>query len=435
MPPYYGQRKENALKKQGKNKVSAPLMLDLTRQDKPLNIGYLVPQFPGQTHVFFWREIKDLEAMGHDVSVFSTRKPPPGLISHDWSEEAIARTTYLGKIDAISALKALAQLVPQGLVSWMMAEGRAFSKDVAVTLSAAAQLVRHCQERGIDHVHAHSCGRAALIAALAEKMGGPSWSMTLHGPLSDYGAGQRFKWSNASFATIITRKLREEMQRDLPGHLPDRLPVRGMGVDTDALIRPTPYQPVTHGRPMRIFCCGRLNIVKGHQDLMTAVRKLLDAGVDVRLEIAGEDDDGGHGFRAVLEALRKELRLQDHVTLLGAIDGTAVKQKLCEAHVFVLASWHEPLGVAYMEAMSCEVPTIGTAAGGVKELIEEGVNGLLVPPKDPDALAQVLKRLSQDRDLALKLSTEGRKHIVGNFRSALGAETLVEEIRRVTSDA
>ena len=60
---------------------------------RPLRIGYLVPQFPGQTHIFFWREVFALEAMGHSLSLLSTRHPPQGLIAHDWSEDAIARTT------------------------------------------------------------------------------------------------------------------------------------------------------------------------------------------------------------------------------------------------------------------------------------------------------------------------------------------------------
>lgn len=404
-------------------------------REPSLRIGYLVPQFPGQTHVFFWRELKALEAMGHEVTVFSTRTPPPGLVAHDWSQEAIARTTYLGKIDAVSAMSALLRLLPRGLLGWMWREGGQFSKDVLLTLSAAQQMVRHCQEKGIDHVHAHSCGRAALIAALAQKMGGPTWSMTLHGPLSDYGSGQRFKWSNAGFATVITQKLLDEMRRDLPNDLPDRVVIRPMGVDTDTLLRSTAYEPVRRGTPMRVFSCGRLNIVKGHQDLMTAVRKLLDQGVDVRLEIAGEDDAGGDGYRKELQGHLKKLRLQDHVKLLGAIDGAAVRDKLLNAHVFVLASWHEPLGVAYMEAMSCEVPTIGTASGGVRELISDGENGLLVQPKDPDALAVAIKRLAGDPDLAMRLSRAGRQHIVQHFRSGLGAETLVDEILRLKSAA
>lgn len=388
-----------------------------------------MPQFPGQTHIFFWREMQALEQMGHHIDLLSTRVPPPGLIAHDWSQEAMDRTTYLGRVQPVLAMAALCRLVPRGLPFWMAQNGVGFAQDAILTLSAAEQLLHHARAQRLDHIHVHSCGRAALIAALAHRMGGPPYSVTLHGPLSDYGPGQRFKWGNAAFATIITRKLEVEVRAELDGVLPDHIAIRPMGVDTDILRRDTPYQPAQHGAPMRLFSCGRLNVVKGHQDLMAAVRLLLDQGVDVRLEIAGEDDAGGAGYRQTLEAELKRLHLRDHVKLLGAIDAGAVRQKLLNAHVFVLASWHEPLGVAYMEAMACGVPTIGTDAGGVRELITDSRTGRLVPPKDPQTLAQSIRDLVQDSDLAVQLAAAGRAHVEAHFRASLGAETLVDLIR------
>ncbi len=400
-----------------------------------LRIGYIVPQFPGQTHIFFWREIRALEAMGHEVHVFSTRKPPRRLISHDWSDRAIARTTYLGHVDPLPAAVALAKLSTRGLPLWMLREGPGFARDALITMAAAERLRREAAARGLDHIHAHSCGRVALIACFAHLMGGPRYSLTLHGPLSDYGPGQRVKWRHASFATIITRKILAEIEETLAGSLPERRIIRPMGVDTEKLQRRTPYQPPEHGRPIRIFACGRLNLVKGHQDLMAATRQLLDQGVDVRVEIAGEDDDGGTGYRIELEETLKRLRLQDHVKLLGAIDAGEVKDKLEESHLFVLASWHEPLGVAYMEAMSMGVPTIGTDAGGVPELITDGSTGYLVEPKNPGMLARTIRSLVGDPDALMRLSEAGRLHIVENFRASLGAEVLVEEIERLRTPA
>ncbi|OWV48022.1 colanic acid biosynthesis glycosyltransferase WcaL [Mameliella alba] len=400
-----------------------------------MRIGYIVPQFPGQTHIFFWREIRALEAMGHEVHVFSTRKPPRRLISHDWSDRAIARTTYLGHVDPLPAAVALAKLSTRGLPLWILREGPGFARDALITMAAAERLRREAAARGLDHIHAHSCGRVALIACFAHLMGGPRYSLTLHGPLSDYGPGQRVKWRHASFATIITRKILAEIEETLAGSLPERRIIRPMGVDTEKLQRRTPYQPPEHGRPIRIFACGRLNVVKGHQDLMAATRQLLDQGVDVRVEIAGEDDDGGTGYRIELEETLKRLRLQDHVKLLGAIDAGEVKDKLEESHLFVLASWHEPLGVAYMEAMSMGVPTIGTDAGGVPELITDGSTGYLVEPKNPGMLARTIRSLVGDPDALMRLSEAGRLHIVENFRASLGAEVLVEEIERLRTPA
>ncbi|MBV2359541.1 glycosyltransferase family 4 protein [Thalassococcus sp. CAU 1522] len=400
-----------------------------------MRIGYLVPQFPGQTHIFFWREIRALEEMGHEVHLLSTRKPPQGLISHRWSAEAMARTTYLGAVAPLQAAGGLARLLPRGLPVWMAREGLDFTKDAILTLSAAQALLTLSRVRRLDHVHAHSCGRAALIAAFAERMGGPRYSLTLHGALQDYGPGQRFKWRHAAFATVITQTLRNTLSRDLGGYLPDRLPVQAMGVDTDDLRPAGPYQPVQHGEPMRLFSCGRLNVFKGHQDLMSAVRQLLDDGVDVRLEIAGEDDVGGTGYRKELETHLRKLRLQDHVRLLGAVDADIVRDKLQQAHLFVLASWNEPLGVAYMEAMACGVPTIGTNAGGVHELIEDGVTGRLVAPKAPRELARLIRDLAQSPETCRAFSTAGRAHVVANFSAAGGAACLVREIRHAMGTA
>ncbi|WP_093991431.1 exopolysaccharide biosynthesis GT4 family glycosyltransferase EpsE [Flavimaricola marinus] len=393
-----------------------------------MKLGYLVPQFPGQTHMFFWREVKELEQRGATVTLFSTRPPPKGLISHDWSQAAIERTEYLGQIAPLDALAALTRLPYGRIRHHARQEPRAFLRDLALAAPAARRLTRSCKAQGIGHVHVHSCGRAALIAALARHMGGPSYSLTLHGPLHDYGPGQRFKWEGAAFATIITDKLIAEMQAEMPESLPDRIFLQPMGVDVDRLQRDTPYVAAQPGEPIRLFSCGRLNIVKGHQDLMEAVRLLLDAGTAVTLDIAGEDDAGGSGFRQVLEQRIRDLGLTDHVRLLGAIDEAAVRDQILNAHAFVLASYAEPLGVALMEAMSCETPTIGTNAGGVAELITDGQDGLLVPPQDPPALAAAIGRLAGDPGLCTRLGAAGRARIVGGFTAGRGAQTLIDAI-------
>ena len=391
-------------------------------------LGYLVPQFPGQTHIFFWREIAELEKRGVTVDLMSTRHPPAGLVAHDWSAGAMARTTYLGRPDLLAGLSALPRLPYGELIREARASGRAMIKDIAVSIPAAQRLIRHCRARGIGHVHVHSCGRAALIAAIALRMGGPRYSLSLHGPLSDYGPGQRFKWRHAAFASIITEKLKAEMLAEMPEDLPARLFIQPMGVDTDVLAPEAPYAPVAGGDTLRLFSCGRLNIVKGHQDLMAAVRLLLDRGRKVQLHIAGEDDDGGSGYRKVLEARIAELGLGDHVRLLGAIDAGKVRDEIRAAHLFVLASWHEPLGVALMEAMSCGTPTIGTDAGGVPELIRDGVDAVLVPPRSPEALADAIAALADEPERAARLSVAGRQRIVAGFHSGRGAEMLIEGV-------
>jgi colanic acid/amylovoran biosynthesis glycosyltransferase len=298
-----------------------------------------------------------------------------------------------------------------------------------VAAPAAAALVRSARARGITHVHSHSCGRSALIAAMAKRMGGPDYSISLHGPLSDYGPGQNFKWRGATFATVITEQLRTEVEQTLKDDLPRRVRVQAMGVNTDRMQRDAPYVSVEPGCEISLFSCARLHPAKGHEDVLTAVRLLIDRGHRVRFAIAGEDDAGGSGYRATLEAKLAELRLHDHVTLLGAVDESEVKRRLTQAHIFVLASWAEPLGVALMEAMSCGTPTIGTASGGVRELINDGIDGVLVQPRDPEAVANAILRIAQNPELARALSVQGRARIVAQFGADRGAEALIEECR------
>jgi hypothetical protein len=126
---------------------------------EPVNLGYLVPQFPGQTHIFFWREIADLERLGCVPHLFSTRPPPPGLVSHDWSDAAIARTTYLGWPKPGDALAGLLRAPWSAILR--EGQGGEFLKDVLICLPAARALSAACRARGIGHVHAHLCAGAA----------------------------------------------------------------------------------------------------------------------------------------------------------------------------------------------------------------------------------------------------------------------------------
>lgn len=390
-------------------------------------IGYLIPEFPGQTHIFFWREILALERMGIEVVLFSTRQPPPGLISHKWSQEAIARTEYLGSIDPLAAATTALTVPPTVYARDILREGKALARDLATTSGAARLLHASCKRQGISHVHAHSCGRAALVTMMAHRMGGPTYSLTLHGPMSDYGSGQRLKWRHAKFATVITEKLNALLPEQLGSDRPDRIFVQPMGVDVDVLSRDLPYTPYQKGDTLRLFTCGRLNVVKGHQDLIDAVKTLRDKGIDVRLNVAGEDDDGGSGYRRVLEDQIAELDLNHAVTLLGAISAEEVRRHLLDAHQFVLASWHEPLGVAYMEAMACETPTIGTNAGGAPELIRHGVDGIMVEPKSPKSLAAAIELIANSPEDAMRLGKAGRARILDKFDCKRGAELIARE--------
>ena len=158
--------------------------------------------------------------------------------------------------------------------------------------------------------------------------------------------------------------------------------------------------------------------------MIDAVRLLQASGIDARLTIAGEDEGGGFGYRRVLETKLAASDLGDSVKLLGAVSEDSVRGELEAAHIFALASLSEPLGVAIMEAMAMRVPVVVTAAGGVPELVDDGIDGVLVPPNQPQMLAEQIAALARDPQRARRLSAAGRAKIEAKFSSERSAIVL-----------
>ncbi len=389
-----------------------------------MRIGMLIPEFPGQTHSFFWREIVELRRRhGIETRILSTRLPARP-VAHDWVVEAKADYLYpLSLAAALSAVPAAVAGLPRLLAD---AESRRLlmrPRNWAMLLFAA-RLKALCREARIDHLHVHSCANAALLAALSWRIGGPRYSLTLHGAIGDYGGDQGYKWRNAAFVFTVSEKLRDDVARMLPDVGP-RIRIAPMGVDTDRF-RPGAGRPAARPR-FRWFMCARLNPGKGYDALLQAAAQLLP-GHDFEIRVAGEDEEGGAGYRKVLEASIARIGLGSRVTLLGALPQEGVLAELQQADGFVLPSLHEALGVAYMEAMACELPVVGSRTGGVPELIEDGADGLLVPPGDAAALADAMRAVMSDGDLRARMGTAARQKVVARFGASRSADALADSL-------
>jgi colanic acid/amylovoran biosynthesis glycosyltransferase len=184
----------------------------------PAKIGYLVPQFPSQTHIFFWRELVALKEANVEADLISTIRPPEAVVSHAWSREAASRTTYLREHFTRSLVTVLAELFRSGPSGWMncLKAMRANRDDSWARkcglLLLGALLAALARRRGWYHVHVHSCADSANIALFAALLSGLHYSLTLHGPLRDYGGNQRQKWRQATFGIVITRQLLIEVR-------------------------------------------------------------------------------------------------------------------------------------------------------------------------------------------------------------------------------
>lgn len=168
---------------------------------------------------------------------------------------------------------------------------------------------------------------------------------------------------------------------------------------------PNPVLPPPEGlagkpggdRPGRVIAVGRLSREKGFDVLLEAFARTGRGRQDWNLEIWGEG-----ALRPELEALRDRLGLHERVRLLGLTQ--SIHDHYAVSDIFVLSSRTEGFPNALCEAMSHALPVVATScSGGVREILRPGVDGLLVPPEDPEALAQALSRLMDTPSLRLEL--------------------------------
>ena len=153
-----------------------------------------------------------------------------------------------------------------------------------------------------------------------------------------------------------------------------------------------------------ILAIGRHVPQKGFDVLLQALAELR-CGVDAvpDLVLAGDGPENGR-----LRALALELGIADSVRFVGRVDRTRAAQLFSACQFFVLPSRHEPMGIVNLEAMASGKAVIASKVGGVPELVEDGITGLLVPGGDAQALTCALGRLVGDRALRDRLGEEGR---------------------------
>jgi glycosyltransferase involved in cell wall biosynthesis len=132
---------------------------------------------------------------------------------------------------------------------------------------------------------------------------------------------------------------------------------------------------------------------KGLADVLCALAR---SRPDVELVVVGGGDPITDPGEAALRSLATELGIDDRVTFRGRLAAPDVAAVMRSADALVCAPWYEPFGIVPVEAMACGVPVIGTAVGGLLDTVRDGVTGILVPPREPDALAAAIDRLLAD---------------------------------------
>ena len=183
----------------------------------------------------------------------------------------------------------------------------------------------------------------------------------------------------------------------------------------------TPPVEKPENERFRLITTGALVWNKGYEYLLFVLKKLLDFGVDAELHILGQ----GQMEQAIRFTLF-DLNLEQRVYLYGRLKTEEVLAQLQAADAFVLASLSEGISNAVLEAMSCGLPVVTTDCGGMSEAVTDGVEGFLVPLRDPHSMAQGLLKLSKDYDLRMSMGKAARERICGDFKLEDQAKAFVE---------
>jgi glycosyltransferase involved in cell wall biosynthesis len=372
---------------------------------EPHSFAYLFERFPSFVQTFVYREAEEMVRQGMDPWLVSLRHPEdPGELAEllDLNVFYAPREKELrAEVDARRQ---------RGELGWRVRRTipRHRSETDAQRMFEAIWLAPLLQERGIRHVHAHFGGVAARTAWWLRKLFGFSYSFTGHA--NDIFCETDFPVSNADLvrgATLVvteTDYARRWMEKTYPwaqgkvfrvfnGIAMDGFPAREAGV----------------GVP-KVLSVGRYVEKKGFADLITACGLLRDRGVEFACEIIG-----GGPLEAELAAQIERAELGGVVHLAGPQAQSEVRRRLARAQLFVLACISEVGGgsdnlpTVIMEAMACGVPVISTRLAGVPEMIENGVDGRLVEPRDPAALAEAMQQLLSTPAQAASLGEQGGK--------------------------
>jgi glycosyltransferase involved in cell wall biosynthesis len=385
--------------------------------ERRTRVIYVTARLPyGDGETFIVPEILQLGQDGCDVTIVPVRTG--GAVAHGDALELVARTERAPLLSPRVVFAALVEVVRAparaGRALFLLRGSRStriFLKNLTV-FPKALWLARYARAAGADHLHAHWAGTSATLAMLAGELSGISWSLTAH------------RWDIAENNLLRTKARRACFVRVISGHGAEEL--RGvvgngawspwvlyMGVS----LPPAPRGGQGVSGPFRLLTAARFVKKKGHVHLLEAVRLLKERDVPVRVELAGDGP-----LKSILRKHVTQLGLREDVVFLGRISHDELVADMARGRwdamalpSIVTASGElEGIPVSLVEALACGLPAIGTAAGGVPEVLGVGA-GLVVPAGDPVGLADALQSLARDPALRVSLAERGRARVEEAF--------------------
>ena len=305
------------------------------------------------------------------------------------------------------------------------------------TLSIGLAMARDEVDADVVHAHTWYADMGALWISTLYRI---PLVVTLHSmePLRPWKADQLgsgylvSSWiektavESAHRVIAVSHKMREDILEYFKAD-PARVVVIHNGIDPDQFRRTTDRDALDRlgVRAPYVLFVGRITDQKGIFHLLEAARAL-PAGVQVVLCASAPDTP------EIEERLRRAVAGQPNVKWINEmVPVPVVTQLYSHAAVFCCPSVYEPFGLINLEAMACETPVVASGVGGILEVVEHGKTGLLVPPAQPAALAEALRRVLGNPDRARDMGKAGRRRVEEKFAWA----SVAERTEQVYADA
>lgn len=235
----------------------------------------------------------------------------------------------------------------------------------------------------------------------------------------------------ASAITAVSKFQAGELSRDVS------LPIEAIRVIPNpispALLRDALEQPGIEATKPVVLYTGRIELNKGSLELLKSVNLVAASFPEVEYVIAG----GRHNSidDQTLERALTVANTREHVRLLGHVPWHQLAGWYRRATVFVMPSRYETFGISVIEAMAFGVPVVAANVGGLPEIVQDGVTGILVPPKDPDALAEAVIHLLRDPELRRRLGSAARGRVLTEYRIERVVEQTLKVYERVLAES
>ena len=223
--------------------------------------------------------------------------------------------------------------------------------------------------------------------------------------------------------TVNSQYLKEVLLKLNPN--PEIVHILPVGLDTDYFKR---SEDKRSEDSFKLLFCGRLISLKGPIVALDIVRELMDRGyTNIKLTIVGDGT-----LKKEINLRIEELKLQEIVTLTGALAQNDVKEKMEQADVFIMPGIHDPnnmraetQGLVIQEAQAMELPVIVSDVGGMKYGLLPEKTGFVVKEKDIGAFAYAIELLINNRQMGIEMGKLGREWVVANFDNKILVEKLI----------